>query len=57
MTDRLKNLGKYAHKAKAKPVDVGRAEDDMSAKPRVNTKMVPNRTPSKMSKGGGGVRG
>lgn len=56
MSDRLKNLGKYAHKAKERPVDVGRAEDDMSARKSVNTKVVPNKMPSKMSKGGG-VRG
>jgi len=54
MTDRIKNLGKYAHKSKSVPV--GKAEDDMSAK-RMNPKMMPNKMPSKMHKGGGGVRG
>ena len=56
MDNRLKNLGKYAHKPKT--VDVGRSEDDMSAgKARVNTKQVPNKMPSKTPKSGGGVRG
>lgn len=55
MTDRLKNLGKYAHKPKT--VDVGKSEDDMSAgKARVNTKIVPNKMPSKTPKGSA-VRG
>jgi hypothetical protein len=54
MTDRIKNLGKYAHKSKSVPV--GKTEDDMSAK-RMNPKMMPNKMPSKMHKGGGGVRG
>jgi hypothetical protein len=51
--NRLKNLGKYAHKPK---VDVGKSEDDMSAKSKVNSKIVPNKMPSKTPKGGG-VRG
>ena len=46
-------------KPNPKSVDVGRSEDDMSApkgKGRVNTKIVPNKRPSK-SPSGGGVRG
>lgn len=50
MTDRSKNLGKYLHPAKKKSraVDVGRSEDDMSAKSsgRINLKKTPNKTPA-----------
>ncbi len=37
---RLNNLGKYAHKPK---VDVGSAEDDMSADPRRSVNPKPQR--------------
>lgn len=62
MADNGKNLGKYLHKAK-KPVDEsggmyrdGYAPGDETAKSKVNTKMVPNKKPSK-SGGSGNVRG
>lgn len=45
--DNSKNLGKYLHKAKPKPEEV-----------KINTKIVPNKTPSKTpSTGSNGVRG
>jgi hypothetical protein len=53
MSDRLKNLGKYAYPKK----DL--MEDDMSGKSvksRVNTKVIPNKKPSKPMKGSA-VRG
>ena len=54
--DRIKNLGKYAHKPKH--VDVGKSEDDMSS--RLNTKM-PERgqraKTNRLNKSSGGIRG
>lgn len=60
MSDRIKNLGKYAHKPK---IDVGSSEDDMSAnvKSKVNSKLTlpqcGQRTTKHKAGGGGGVRG
>lgn len=47
VADNSKNLGKYLHKAKPKPEEV-----------KINTKIVPNKNPSKTpSTGSNGVRG
>ena len=50
---------KKQKQGKSKPLDVGRSEDDMSAKgkARVNTRIVPNKRPSPTPKSDKAVRG